>query len=229
LEVRGISTPTGFSEGVSDVVESGLRVGVLFSERADLLGALSDLARDDREIVLVAAATDRHHEALSVPATVRLSEFPTDQFNDRTARDLAIADWLVSLRVELVVCAGWLWLLPPAFLDRFPNHVVNVHPTLLPAFPGRHSVESAVAYGVRVHGVTVHLVDAGIDTGPILAQAASHFPKRVTASAVRAALAPLEQQQLCGVVQAFAQQRIHHDPSDEQWSIANGPKTSGDR
>jgi phosphoribosylglycinamide formyltransferase 1 len=177
---------------------------VLFSERTDLAAALGDLAGTDAGIALVAAGTDRAHDPSSPPRGVPRREFSITRRADRVQRDIAMAEWFSSHAVELVVCAGWLWLLSPVFLERFPNRVLNVHPTLLPAFPGRHSVEAAVAYGVRVHGVTVHLVDAGIDTGPILAQAAVSFPNPVTASDVRAALAPVERQELCGVVRGFA-------------------------
>ena len=198
-----------------------LRVGVLFSERTDLARALHALAADDPAVALVAAATDRPHDARSVPPGVPATDFPAARYPDRVARDLAIAEWLKSHAVDLVVTAGWLWLLAPEFLACFPNRVVNVHPTLLPAFPGRHSVEAAVAHGVRVHGVTVHLVDAGIDTGPILAQAASHFPQPASAVAIRTALAPIERQLLSAVVQAFAHERVHHDPTGERWPIAD--------
>jgi phosphoribosylglycinamide formyltransferase-1 len=193
---------------------------VLFSERTDLLDSLREVAVVDPEVALVAAATDRDHAAPPTAPDVPVRAFPGARSRDRVARDAAMADWLSSRDVQLVVCAGWLWLLSPEFLDRFPNRVVNVHPTLLPAFPGRHSVEAAVASGVRVHGVTVHVVDAGIDTGPILAQAASAFPEPTTASAVRAALAPVERQQLCEVVRAFARGRVEHDSHNGRWTIA---------
>jgi phosphoribosylglycinamide formyltransferase-1 len=122
--------------------------------------------------------------------------------------------------VDLVVAAGWLWLLSPEFLGRFPNRVVNVHPTLLPAFPGRHSVEAAVAHGVRVHGVTVHLVDSGVDTGPILAQAARDFPDPLAAAKVRATLVPIEHQLLAGVVTAFAHGRVAYTAETLRWTVA---------
>ena len=93
-------------------------------------------------------------------------------YADREARDLALAEWLVSNDVELVVLAGYMQLLSAAFLAAFPLRVVNVHPALLPAFPGIRAVEQALEYGVKVFGVTVHFVDEGIDSGPIILQQA---------------------------------------------------------
>ena len=96
--------------------------------------------------------------------------FALEAYPDREARDTAMADWLASLGVGLVVCAGYMHLLRPVFLRRFPGRVVNVHPALLPAFPGAHAVEEALAVGATETGATVHLVDAGLDTGVILRQ-----------------------------------------------------------
>lgn len=90
----------------------------------------------------------------------------------RCAWDSALADAVAAFAPDLVVCAGFLRLLGPGFLARFPQRVVNTHPALLPAFAGAHAVADALAYGVKVSGVTVHLVDEGVDTGPVIAQAA---------------------------------------------------------
>jgi phosphoribosylglycinamide formyltransferase 1 len=94
-------------------------------------------------------------------------------------------------------------LLDAAFLARFPR-VVNVHPALLPAFPGIGAVEQAVAHGVKVFGVTVHFVDEGVDTGPVIAQRAIELPGVADAETVRAALRPIEHDLLCEVVVAIA-------------------------
>jgi formyltetrahydrofolate-dependent phosphoribosylglycinamide formyltransferase len=109
------------------------------------------------------------------PALARAPQVPTASFElrdhpDRAARDTAMADWLTERGVELVVLAGYMHILTPAFLERFPNRVVNVHPSLLPDFPGAHAVADQLAAGVREAGVTVHVVDEGVDTGPILLQ-----------------------------------------------------------
>ena len=106
--------------------------------------------------------------AVGVPTAV----FALDDYPDRDARDAAMAGWLAARGVDLVVCAGYMQLLRPAFLDRFPGRVVNVHPALLPAFPGARAVEDALAAGVTETGATVHLVDEGVDTGTVLLQEA---------------------------------------------------------
>ena len=91
---------------------------------------------------------------------------------DRTAWNVTLADAVAAHEPDLVVLAGFMRLLGPGFLGRFPSRVVNTHPALLPAFPGAHAVADALAYGVKVSGVSVHLVDEGVDTGPVVAQAA---------------------------------------------------------
>jgi phosphoribosylglycinamide formyltransferase-1 len=93
-------------------------------------------------------------------------------FPDRESFDRALADLLESRGVRFVALAGFMRVLTPAFLDRFPGRVVNIHPALLPSFPGVHAQRLALDYGVRVTGCTVHFVDSGMDTGPIIAQAA---------------------------------------------------------
>lgn len=182
-----------------------LRVGVLLGERPDLLGALRDVA----EIEIVAVARDRAPEEAAPPpgmAPERVGWWPERGAGARERREAAIAEWFAARDVSLVVAAGWLWILTPAFLRVFGDRVVNVHPTLVPAFPGRHSVERAVAQGVRLHGVTVHRVDEGVDTGPILAQAALRVDDEPDAREVRRRLAPLECRLLAGVVRAIAVQ-----------------------
>jgi phosphoribosylglycinamide formyltransferase-1 len=143
-------------------------VGVLVSGSGTNLQALLDAGIP---VVAVAAnvagapALERAARA-GVPAEV----FALADYRDRDARDGAMADWLASLGAGLVVCAGYMQMLCPSFLDRFPDRVVNVHPALLPAFPGAHAVEEALAAGVTETGATVHLVDEGVDTGAVIRQ-----------------------------------------------------------
>jgi phosphoribosylglycinamide formyltransferase-1 len=145
-------------------------IGVLVSGSGTNLQALID-----EGLPIVAVASSRpgvraleRARAAGIPTAV----FELERYPDRAARDLAVADWLDGYGVRLVVCAGYMHLLTPAFLERFPHRVINVHPSLLPAFPGTHAVEDALAAGVSRTGVTVHFVDEGVDTGPVIAQEA---------------------------------------------------------
>jgi phosphoribosylglycinamide formyltransferase 1 len=104
-------------------------------------------------------------EAAGIPAEV----FPLDAFGSREERDGAMAAWLEEHGVDLVVCAGYMHLLRPTFLERFPGRVVNTHSAPLPAFPGAHPIEDVLAAGVPETAATVHLVDDGVDTGSVLA------------------------------------------------------------
>jgi phosphoribosylglycinamide formyltransferase-1 len=123
-----------------------------------------------------------------------------------------MADWLEDHGVELVVLAGYMALLTPGFLARFPSRVINVHPALLPAFPGLHAIEQALDYGVKVFGVTVHFVDEGVDTGPIIAQRAIELPDATHPAQVRDALRPIEHDLLCEAVVQIARGAVHSDP-----------------
>ena len=146
-------------------------------------------------------------------AGVETAVFDAADHPSRPARDRAMAAFLVERGIELVVLAGYMALLDPAFLGRFPGRVVNVHPALLPAFPGLRAIEQALEYGVKVFGVTVHFVDEGVDTGPVIAQRAIELPDAVEAAAVREALRPLEHDLLCEVVARIASGAVAIDPA----------------
>lgn len=103
-------------------------------------------------------------------AGIETAVFELEDYPDRPARDTALADWLNRKGVEWVVLAGYMHVLTPAFLSRYPRRVINLHPALLPSFPGAHAIDEALAYGVRWTGVTVHFVDEGVDTGPVILQ-----------------------------------------------------------
>ncbi|MFP5218208.1 MAG: phosphoribosylglycinamide formyltransferase [Actinomycetes bacterium] len=133
-------------------------------------------------------ALDRAMTAGVEAFTVRLSDHP-----DRQAWDLALADELMRHDPDLVVCAGFMRILGSAVLERFPHRVVNTHPALLPAFPGGHAVRDALAYGVKLTGVTVHLVDEGVDTGPVVAQAAVPVEPGDTEESLHARIQAVEQ------------------------------------
>ena len=141
-------------------------IGVLVSGEGTNLQALVDAG-----LPIAAVASNRTDaRALGRVPGVPTAVFPLADYGSRETRDAAMADWLGEQGVTLVVLAGYMHVLTPAFLERFPESVVNVHPSLLPDFPGAHPVEDQLAAGVRESGATVHLVDAGVDTGPILAQ-----------------------------------------------------------
>lgn len=148
------------------------RVVVLASGTGSLLNSLMDAAAGDYPARVIAVGADRDCLATEIAAgasvpsfTVRLGDHP-----DRDAWDAAITEATAAHAPDLVVSAGFMKILGPQFLSRFYGRVINTHPALLPAFPGAHGVAEALAYGVKVTGCTVHLVDAGMDTGPILAQ-----------------------------------------------------------
>ena len=194
-----------------------MNVGVLASGDGSNLQAILDKLHGRGEVDVVAVGSDkadaralRRAAEAGVPARV----FAVEHFDGRRARDAAIAGWLEERGVELVVLAGYMQLLDPAFLARFPQRVVNVHPALLPAFPGIGSVEQAVAYGVKVAGVTVHFVDEGVDTGPIIAQRALDVPDGIDAAGLRLALRPLEHELLPAVVELIARGRVAVDPGN---------------
>jgi phosphoribosylglycinamide formyltransferase-1 len=145
---------------------------VLASGTGSLLASLLDAAVADYPARVVAVGVDRDCRAVEIATeaslptfTVRLADHP-----DRDAWDAALTKAVAAHAPDLIVSAGFMKILGPQFLTQFCGRTLNTHPTLLPAFPGAHGVADALAYGVKVTGCTVHLVDAGTDTGPILAQ-----------------------------------------------------------
>ncbi len=140
-------------------------IGVLVSGEGTNLQALIDAG-----LPVVAVASNKRGAPALARASGATAAFELADFPDRAARDGAMADWLESQGVRLVVLAGYMHILTPTFLERFPGAVVNVHPSLLPEFPGAHAVEEQLAAGVAESGATVHLVDEAVDSGPVLAQ-----------------------------------------------------------
>jgi phosphoribosylglycinamide formyltransferase-1 len=150
-------------------------VVVLASGSGTLLAALLQACRaEDYPATVVAVGVDRECAATARADAAGVPHFRValDAYPDRATWDVALTDAVAAYRPDLVVSAGFMRILGPVFLDRFGGRTINTHPALLPSFPGMHGVRDALAYGVRVTGSTVHLVDAGIDTGPILAQEA---------------------------------------------------------
>lgn len=155
------------------------RVSVLVSGTGTNLQAILDQLHGRHGIEVVAVASNRPEaRALDRAATagVETAVFEASAHGGREERDLAMADWLAERRVDLVVLAGYMELLCTEFIARFPSRIVNVHPSLLPAFPGIRAIEQALDHGVKVGGVTVHFVDEGVDSGPIILQRAVEVP-----------------------------------------------------
>jgi phosphoribosylglycinamide formyltransferase 1 len=185
-------------------------IAVLVSGTGTNLQALLDSVHG-REAQIVAVASNAADAPALGRATARgipTAVFSRSRYADRRARDEALADWLSGLGARLIVLAGFMELLSDRLLDRFPQAVINVHPSLLPAYPGLHAIERAVANGEEVFGVTVHYVDTGIDTGPIIAQRKVRLPGASDPAAVLAALRPLEHTLLPEAVRLFVSQ--HH-------------------
>jgi phosphoribosylglycinamide formyltransferase 1 len=179
---------------------------VLASGTGSLLAALLAAAVDDYPARVVAVGTDRDCAAVDIAATagvpsytVRLGDYP-----DRDAWDTAVTAATAEHQPDLVVSAGFMKILGGQFLSRFPGRVVNTHPALLPAFPGAHAVPEALAYGVRVTGCTVHLVDSGTDTGPILAQQAIEVLDDDTEETLHERIKVVERRLLVDVLAALA-------------------------
>ena len=185
-----------------------MRVGVLASGHGTNLQALLD----DPEIEVVAVASEKPDaRALERARAAGVAAEAFAGFDGRTGRDRAIAAWLREHQVELVVLAGYMQLLSDEFLLTFPERVINVHPALLPAFPGLRAVEQALEYGVKVFGVTVHFVDNGVDTGPVILQRAIELPEARSADEVLARLHLIEHELLPLAVRLIAQGRVKVD------------------
>jgi len=197
-------------------VTDPLPIAVLASGTGTNLQALLDTVHG-REAEVVAVASNLG----DAPALERARErgvasavFARGDYADRGARDAAMAAWLVERGTRLVVLAGYMELLSPAFLDRFAHAVINVHPSLLPAFPGLRAIEQALAYGVKVFGVTVHFVDAGLDSGPVILQRGLELPDARKPAEVLAALRPLEHALLPEAVRLFGRGALSRDPEN---------------
>ncbi len=153
---------------------SSFRIVVLASGGGTNLQAILDQLHGGEEgIEVVGVGSDKPGATAlerAAGAGVETGVFPSDDYEGRGARDRALGDWIEGLGPDLVVLAGYMQLLSPEFVARFRNRVINVHPALLPAFPGIDAVRQAIDHGSKITGVTVHFVDEGVDSGPIIMQ-----------------------------------------------------------
>ena len=142
-------------------------IGVLVSGAGTNLQALIDAGLP---VVAVASNNTKAHALdRAVAAGIEAAAFPAVEFPSREARDVEMADWLEERDVRWVVCAGYMQLLTKPFLDRFPGRIVNTHSAPLPEFPGPRPIEDVLAAGVPETAATVHYIDEGVDTGPVIA------------------------------------------------------------
>jgi phosphoribosylglycinamide formyltransferase-1 len=192
---------------------SKLRIGALASGGGTNLQAIIDRCQDgtlDAEIVLVlsnnpdAGALDRARTA-GIPAVV----VDHRRFESREVYDRTVVAALREAGVELVVLAGFMRLISEAFLEAFPGRIMNIHPALLPAFPGLHVQRKALEYGARFAGCTVHFVDGGVDTGPIIIQAVVPVLDDDTEETLGARILQQEHRIYPRAVQLFAEKRLH--------------------
>jgi phosphoribosylglycinamide formyltransferase-1 len=139
----------------------------------NLQAILDQLHGGDEGIEVVGVGSDKADATALERAKkvgVETGVFPAADYEDRVARDQALGNWIEEREPDLVVLAGYMQLLSPGFVARFRNRVINVHPALLPAFPGIDALQQAIDHGSKITGVTVHFVDEGVDSGPIILQ-----------------------------------------------------------
>ncbi len=182
-------------------------IAVLVSGEGTNLQALIDQFADSSSIeICCVAANNSEAKALSRAneASIPTESFELGNYADRESRDVALADWISTHDVDLVVLAGYMQLLTPGFIDRFPRSIINIHPSLLPAFPGVDAIGQAIEYGVKVFGVTVHYVDHGIDTGEIIDQVSFTPSDPNDAVSIRAKASKVEHELLPSVVSKLA-------------------------
>ena len=201
------------------------RIAVLASGSGTNLQAILDRLHGRDGIEVVAVASDKPNaRALgrAKEAGVETRAFPASQYGDRRARDRAIAEWLEDRGVDLVVLAGYMQLLSPEFVRRFAGRIINVHPALLPSFAGLDAIGQALARGVRVTGVTVHFVDEGIDTGPILLQRAVRVSGDRNREQLEEAIHRIEHELMPEAIRLIASGRVSLDARTRLVTIQPG-------
>jgi len=198
------------------VSSPAFRVAVLISGTGTNLQALLDTVHG-REVEIVGVVSSRPDAAglqRAERAGVETAVFAIAGHPDRAARDRALGDWLAAREVDLVVLAGFMELLGPEFVRRFAGRIVNVHPSLLPAFPGVGAIERAVEHGVRVTGVTIHYVDEHLDNGPILFQEPLELSYPACIDEIEQRVHAVEHRLLPQAVRLIAAGRVRFDPGN---------------
>ncbi len=203
---------------------SHFRIVVLASGSGTNLQAILDRLHGREGVEVVGVGSDQR-DATALErgrgAGIETAVFPRDDYPDRTARDAAMAKWIEAHDADLVALAGYMQLLSESFLARFPDRIVNVHPALLPSFPGLDAVGQALKAGVKVTGVTVHFVDEGVDTGPIVAQRAVAVPASRDRAALEEAIHATEHELYPEAIRTIAQGGARIDESDPRVVIVD--------
>ena len=192
----------------------GFRVGVLISGEGTNLQAIIDTVHGREGIEVVCVGSSREGAGgleRARRAGIETAVYSKSRHPDREARDAALGNWLDDHSVDLVVLAGFMEVLSAPFIQRFQGRIVNVHPSLLPAFPGLHAIEQAIAYGVRVMGVTVHYVEEGVDSGPVILQESFEPGAR---ESIEAQVHEIEHRLLPRAVRLIAAGAVSIDPDD---------------
>jgi phosphoribosylglycinamide formyltransferase 1 len=206
------------------------RIAVLASGTGTNLQAILDTLHG-RDGIEVACVGSNRPEAQALERAARVG-IETAVFacggRDRAERDAEMADWLAERGVDLIVLAGYMELLSPDFVRRFANRVVNVHPALLPSFPGLDAIGQALEHGVRVTGVTVHFVDEGMDSGPIILQRPVHVPYTRDRSQLEREIHHVEHQLLPEAIRLIAAGDVRVDPENPRVVHVDDTKSAVD-
>ena len=192
-------------------------IAVLLSGEGTNLQALIDSVHGREGIEIVAVAASRAEAgglARARGAGIETGVFAIGDHETRAQRDAALAAWLDERRPDLLVLAGFMEVLTPEFIRGFAGRIINVHPALLPAFPGVRAIEQALEYGVKVAGVTVHFVDEGVDTGPVLLQEAFNLPYHRDIAEIEERVHQIEHRLLPRAVRLIAQGGVSVDPEN---------------
>jgi phosphoribosylglycinamide formyltransferase-1 len=198
-------------------VSDGFKLVVLASGSGTNLQAILDRLHGREGIEVVGVGADKP-DARALErgrqAGIETAVFPRAEYAGRDARDAAIGDWVEARGADLVVLAGYMQLLSPSFVQRFRNRVVNVHPALLPDFPGLDAIGQALRAGVEVTGVTVHFVDEGVDTGPAIVRQPVPVPPGRDRAELEEAIHATEHRLYPEAIRAIARGAVRIDPSD---------------
>jgi phosphoribosylglycinamide formyltransferase 1 len=203
---------------------SDFRIVVLASGNGTNLQAILDTLHGRAGIEVVGVGSDKPDtQALERArgAGVETGVFPRDDYADRKERDAAMGDWIESRGAGLVVLAGYMQLLSETFVARFRHRIVNVHPALLPAFPGLDAIGQALDAGVEVTGVSVHFVDEGVDTGPVIVQRRVAVPAGGDRAALEEAIHAVEHELLPEAIRMIAAGRVRIEADDPRTVVVD--------